>query len=215
MRDLQRHVFYLGHKELLNLEQAAAIDLLFQPEAVTAGLAAREVAWELWGKPDDAEAADWQPLEATVGAGSVRLHKAWLGKTAETEVGGKKSRWLRARLLTPMVGRLLRLLRRDRAAGALRGATGRSRGSAHGHPRLSQRHAATAARPPAAVRSRAPAVRSILPRRPRGTFEDGRPRDPQIELADASIAAVTAGPGAEPMLIGWHATGDCRWCATG
>ena len=203
MRDLQRHVFYLGHKELLNLEQAAAIDLHFKPEAVTEGLAAREIAWELWGKPDDAEAADWQPLEAAVGAGSVRLRKAWLGKTAETEVGGKKSRWLRARLLGPMVG-APDALRCDEIHLQVHSAA--PPGGAVAPPTVTRAfHNATPLPLPGPLLPFGPEPRlfdQFYLAAPEALSKKSACVTLSIELADASIAAVTAGPGAESTLVG-------------
>jgi hypothetical protein len=202
MRDLQRHVLYLGHKELLNLEQPAAIDLRFEPAAVTAGLAAREVAWELWGKPDGAEAAGWQPLEATVGARSVRLRKAWAGKAEETEVGGKKSRWLRARLLAPMVG-APDALRCDRIELQVRSAP--PAGAADPLTVSRAFHNATPLPLPGPLLPFGPEPRlfdQFYLAAPEALSKKGARVTLSIELADASIAALTAGLGAASTLIG-------------
>ena len=217
MRDLQQHVLYLGHKELLNLEQARRSISISSPRQSSPGSPRREVAWELWGKPDDAEAADWKLLEAAVGAASVRLRKAWVGKTEETEVGGQEEP-LAARPAARSHGRRARRapLRSDRAAGAVRGAAGRGRASTHRHSRVPQRHAAAAARAAAAVRSRTAAVRPVLPRRTRGALEEGRARDAQ----DRACRRQHRGrrrwfPGRDDAGRAWRATGGCKCCAAG
>jgi hypothetical protein len=203
MRDLQRHVFYLGHKELLNLEQAAAIELQLEPPAAIAGLAVREIAWELWGKQADDQAAAWQPLEAAVGAASVRLRKAWVGKTEATEVGGKKSRWLRARLLAPMVGAPDALVC-DRLELQVRSAPPPA--GVDAPPTVTRAfHNATPLPLPGPLLPFGPEPRlfdQFYLAAPEALSKKGARVTFSIELADASMAAVTAGPGAEPTLIG-------------
>ncbi|MFY2826017.1 putative baseplate assembly protein [Ruegeria sp. MALMAid1280] len=102
MRNVQEHAFYLGHKELLNIEQAAVIKVKILPEGRAQTLAGLDLEWALWATLENDDEPDWHALEAEIEGASVRLRKGWIGKTEEREVSGEKSLWLRARLRGPM-----------------------------------------------------------------------------------------------------------------
>lgn len=103
LRNLSEHLAYLGHKELLKLDGAATIALRFDPPDVARNLARLDIAYDLWGKPKGADVAGWQPLRLLGGRdGDLRLRKDWEGAAEEAEAEGRKSRWIRLRLLTPI-----------------------------------------------------------------------------------------------------------------
>jgi hypothetical protein len=95
----QQHAIYLGDPDLLNLEAEATI------EVVGASALRDGFVWEYFGKLADDKLADadeekWRPLTVEKdkqidGAASVVLTKP-KGEIAEVEIGGKKSRWIRA-----------------------------------------------------------------------------------------------------------------------
>lgn len=72
MRDLQEHIVYIGHSELLNLDKAAAIRLTISPAGVVDEINQTDSApgdeikycWELYGIDKSQTEADakWQPL---------------------------------------------------------------------------------------------------------------------------------------------------------
>jgi hypothetical protein len=90
----QQHALYLGDSELLNVEAAATI------EVVGASALREGFAWEYWGKLGDEDEVKWQPLEfdkekqASINDAVVLTKPK--GDIVEREIGGKKSRWLRA-----------------------------------------------------------------------------------------------------------------------
>ncbi len=90
----QKHALYLGDPELLNIEAAATIDIV-GPIGLSDG-----ITWEYWGKQDPDDKVGWQPLtiddarQKTIG-NAVTLSKP-KGEIIEREIGGKKSRWIRA-----------------------------------------------------------------------------------------------------------------------
>lgn len=90
----QQHALYLGDSELLNVEAKATI------EVVGASALREGFVWEYWGKVDGDDEVKWQPLKIEKekqidGAASVVLTKL-KGEIVECEIGGKKSRWIRA-----------------------------------------------------------------------------------------------------------------------
>ncbi|MEM6807835.1 MAG: hypothetical protein AAF350_02085 [Pseudomonadota bacterium] len=99
MRDVQAHRVFIGHADLLNLEQPATIRVTFEPASVADLLAEGPVVWSVFGTKldeDGDDVTDWHDLDATYDGGVVVLTKRWLGSVDETEVPGAKSRWLRA-----------------------------------------------------------------------------------------------------------------------
>ncbi|MGC1954059.1 MAG: hypothetical protein WA970_16110, partial [Gammaproteobacteria bacterium] len=103
LRDLQTHLVYIGHAELLNLEQRATIRLLITPTDVVRRLANLNVRFELYGTRDGEKEPAWHGIDRhSVLGGELLLEKAWPGSVDELEVEGKKSRWLRAKLAGPI-----------------------------------------------------------------------------------------------------------------
>lgn len=101
LRNLSEHLLYVGHKELLKLDGHATIALRFDPPGLVRRLARLDIAYDLWGKHEDS--VGWQPLRLLGGRdGELRLRKDWEGAVEEVEAEGRKSRWLRLRLLTPI-----------------------------------------------------------------------------------------------------------------
>ncbi|WP_035929192.1 baseplate J/gp47 family protein [Kocuria rosea] len=106
LRNVQRHEFHVGHAELLNLQQPATITIDFSPESLAGELGALDVDFALFGTREPEKDPKWHALDLLGVRGSrLRLGKAWSGTVEETEVGGHKNRWLRARLRTPINGR--------------------------------------------------------------------------------------------------------------
>jgi hypothetical protein len=91
-RNWQAHVLYLGDSELLNIEAAATIEVVGSSR-LRAGF-----TWEYWGKRAPNDAVGWQPLKVseTEIADGVALEKP-KGAVEQIEIGGKNSRWIRAR----------------------------------------------------------------------------------------------------------------------
>jgi len=101
LRNLSEHHAFIGHKELLKLDGAATIALRLDPPSLARRLSRLDIAYELWGKPKDADTAGWQTLRLLGGRdGELRLSKDWEGAVEEVEAEGRKSRWIRLRLLT-------------------------------------------------------------------------------------------------------------------
>jgi hypothetical protein len=97
LRDLQSHVFYVGHSELFNLEQPARISLQFSPPSLARRLSELNVVYALWGTIEGEEQPGWHELGQAGASGStLHLTKSWVGSVDETEVEAVKSRWLRA-----------------------------------------------------------------------------------------------------------------------
>ncbi|MDX6443394.1 MAG: hypothetical protein QOH71_468 [Blastocatellia bacterium] len=90
----QQHALYLGDSELLNVVAEATI------EVVGASALREGFVWEYWGKLGDEDEVEWQPLafdtdkQASVNDAVVLTKPK--GEIVEREIGGKKSRWLRA-----------------------------------------------------------------------------------------------------------------------
>jgi hypothetical protein len=105
LRNLQDHVVYVGHKELLKLDGPAEIVLVFDPPSLPSRLAALDVEYRLWGTKAGAAEPAWQELVLLgAGHGGLRLAKTWTGSVDEVDLHGGKNRWLRIRLLSPIEG---------------------------------------------------------------------------------------------------------------
>jgi hypothetical protein len=97
LRDRQRHAFYLGHAELLKLEQPAIVTVGLTPAGLSRDLTGRDLTWAMFGTRRDETDPAWHKLDpVSADAGEVALSKSWAGTVDETEVAGRKSRWLRA-----------------------------------------------------------------------------------------------------------------------
>lgn len=96
-RDVQEHVLYLGHGDLLNIESSALIDVVG-----TASLGAG-VTWEYWGKEGGTGDPRWVRLEDVSGPGhprgdaSIVLAKP-AGAVEPVKAWRTQSRWIRARV---------------------------------------------------------------------------------------------------------------------
>jgi hypothetical protein len=102
LRNLSEHLAYVGHKELLKLDGEAIIALRLDPPSLVRRLTQLDIAFDLWGKKG-VDPAGWQELRLLGGRdGDLRLGKDWEGAVEEVEVEGRKSRWIRLRLLTPI-----------------------------------------------------------------------------------------------------------------
>lgn len=91
-RNQQQHALYLGDPDLLNVEAAATI------EVAGASTLREGFTWQYWGKVKDKDEVSWQPLTVagtTTATEGVVLKKS-KGTIEEYEIGGKKSRWIRA-----------------------------------------------------------------------------------------------------------------------
>jgi hypothetical protein len=105
LRDLQRHVFHIGHAELLNLEQPAIISLDLAPPDLARELTRLDVAYSAYGTVEGADEGEWHPLELLGSNGSaIRLAKTWIGTVDELKLDGEKSRWVRAELQSSVTG---------------------------------------------------------------------------------------------------------------
>lgn len=119
--DLQEHVLYVGHADLFTVRQAVAItlDVRLAPGPAAAPLTPFDVEWQFWTKVED-DSPDseeyWRDLtltsDTTAGfssSGLIVLTKPKDLEIKEREVGGVKSRWIRARLVgkLPADGRAL------------------------------------------------------------------------------------------------------------
>ena len=114
LRDVQAHQVYVGHSELLNLEQRAQITLVIEPASVMRRLVELGISAALWGTPDRGQPVgeeiipatggedpkpDWRPLDFdSVSPDGITFIKPWTGKVEKFEVRGEKSLWLRLAL---------------------------------------------------------------------------------------------------------------------
>jgi hypothetical protein len=106
--DLQEHVLYIGHPDLLTIKKEATITLTFQLDDTIAGLEPLDIVWEFWTELTSSSGEKeelWQSLEvksdSTAGlssSGAVVLLKPLDVEIKERNVGGVKSRWIRGRL---------------------------------------------------------------------------------------------------------------------
>lgn len=100
LRNLQHHVIYIGHAELLNLEQKSTIHLAVDPSSVATLLNNLEgISFELSRTDAKDKTTKWQPVNrVSTSDGELHLQKDWDGPVDEVEVHGQKSRWLRIKL---------------------------------------------------------------------------------------------------------------------
>lgn len=100
LRNLQQHVIYIGHAELLNLEQKSTIHLAVDPSSVATLLMNLEgISFELSRIDAKDKTTKWQPVNrVSASDGELHLQKDWDGPVDEVEVHGQKSRWLRIKL---------------------------------------------------------------------------------------------------------------------
>lgn len=109
--DLQEHVLYLGHADLFTVKQEVAItlDVRLTDDPAAAPLTPLGVTWQFWTKVED-DSPDseehWHDLtlgsDTTAGFSSnglIVLTKPKDLEIKEREVGGVKSRWIRAKLV--------------------------------------------------------------------------------------------------------------------
>jgi hypothetical protein len=90
-RDAQRHAIYVGSKTAFAIETKAVIEL----KGWETLPGADELEWAYWGKASDTAEPEWLTIERAEESPQLLLLKGD-GKIEETEVGGQKSRWLRA-----------------------------------------------------------------------------------------------------------------------
>lgn len=98
-RNVQSHVLYLGHADLLNIEAQATIDVIGLPPLEPGA------SWEYWGKDAAAPPADAEPRWRTLTTlppdpkkpAALLLQKP-KGAIEPRKVGTAQSRWLRARM---------------------------------------------------------------------------------------------------------------------
>src|SRR5215213_4571604 len=111
LRDVQAHQVYIGHSELLNLEQRARITLVIEPVSVMRRLGEMGVSAALWGTPARGQTVgeqiiaatggedpkpDWQPLDFEgVTQNGISFIMSWPGKVEKFKVHEKDSLWLR------------------------------------------------------------------------------------------------------------------------
>jgi hypothetical protein len=88
-RNQQEHALYLGATEALNIETPAVIEVL-------GAAAPADASWSYWGKPSATQPATWLPFDPPVIAGGRFLLFKPAGAIEETQVAGRKSRFLRA-----------------------------------------------------------------------------------------------------------------------
>ncbi|MDQ6891909.1 MAG: baseplate J/gp47 family protein [Acidobacteriota bacterium] len=92
-RNRQAHALYLGHMDLLNIEAAAAIDV------VGASVLGEGFTWQYWGKVDgqDGDEDAWRPLTISPvdRPGAIVLNKP-KGAVDPRRIGDTNSRWIRA-----------------------------------------------------------------------------------------------------------------------
>ena len=100
-RNIQEHIFYLGHDDLFNIKEKATIKI------ISSGLGdLNTVQWEYWGeaiRTEDAEEikeTDWHPLnilQKSQDSQELELQKETLGEIKRYEINGIESRWIRCR----------------------------------------------------------------------------------------------------------------------
>ena len=97
-RNVQSHILYLGHADLLNIEAQASIDIIGLPPLGPGA------SWEYWGKDAAAPPADADPRWRALTMlppdprkpGTLLLQKP-KGTIEPRKIGTAQSRWLRAR----------------------------------------------------------------------------------------------------------------------
>ena len=93
-RNLQEHVLYIGHSELLNLEQETAIILDITPQSLVSSLTSELGEWQLYGVENDDQPA-WHALTNMPESRQIELVKDGNIKAEKTEVNGIKTFWIR------------------------------------------------------------------------------------------------------------------------
>lgn len=93
-RNLQQHTLYIGHSELLNLEQKTLILLAIAPEELASNLTGDFGVWQLYATNPDEDPA-WHTLESTLESGQLVFTKPQGLKTEKVEINGIKSFWMR------------------------------------------------------------------------------------------------------------------------
>jgi len=94
-RDQQTHALYIGSTTALDITFPAAIDVVGAQEIVNCD-------WSYWGSQENSTEVDWQTLKVEVQSDKLTLRactdepKALGGKFETSQIGTKKSRWLRA-----------------------------------------------------------------------------------------------------------------------
>ena len=105
LRDLQRHGFMIGHKELFSLDQRAVISVSLAPSGLARELSRLDIAYSMYGKRVGEDQPGWHDLDLLGTKGQqIELAKSWLGATDEFLLSGQKSRWVRAELRGPVTG---------------------------------------------------------------------------------------------------------------
>lgn len=96
--DVQEHILYLGHSDLLNIKKEANIILHIEPFDSNWGDEGI-LHWQYWGENRE-KAVDWHPLEFEVDTNRQEIHlkKKTTGEIKEYEINGVNSRWLRCRV---------------------------------------------------------------------------------------------------------------------
>ena len=106
LRNVQRHVFAVGHDDLLNLDQPALITVGLEPADLKSDLGELDVTYDVWATRDGEDEPRWHELQILGSAGSdLVLLKSWSGPIDKTEVGGQKFRWVRATAAGPLAAR--------------------------------------------------------------------------------------------------------------
>ncbi len=101
LRNLQRHLFYIGHAELLNLEQKSTIRLGILPPAAASRLVNLGLAIKIYGTKQSEEQPGWHQFKEEniiARAGEILLYKDWQGSVDEVEIHQQKNRWLKIEL---------------------------------------------------------------------------------------------------------------------
>ena len=101
LRNLQRHLFYVGHAELLNLEQKSAISLTVSPPAAATRLVNLGLTINIYGTKQGEEQPGWHQFKdenISARAGEILLYKDWHGSVDEVEIHQQKNRWLQIEL---------------------------------------------------------------------------------------------------------------------
>jgi len=107
MRNVQSHAVYIGHDELLNLEEASTISLQFQPVSIASKLIGPGFVWELYGTNESSNDKDlktsWHKLPLIQGdSGELILLKNWKGKVEKKKIQEVDGLWLRVRFENPV-----------------------------------------------------------------------------------------------------------------
>jgi Baseplate J-like protein len=115
LRNVQAHRVFIGHADLLKLDQPALITLLMEPPSVMRALGQMNITAQLWGTQkqtqdsstasavNDQAQPDWQALDlVAANENGLTFAKTWAGSVEKYEVDGQKSLWLRLVLNDPI-----------------------------------------------------------------------------------------------------------------